>query len=143
MIAMSKNSDPLAPVRKRKLQIWIDGKYDGKRAIAAEIAGKPLRQFTDLLRKSSARSFGAQLARELEDKLGMPRNYLDTNDNEIPKNMSPPGWPFSFPRRLYDQLGHDEQQLIEGMILGRIVGFVGDGALATAKKRRGAGREGS
>lgn len=130
---MSKNRDPKTQIRKAKLELWIRQRCEDNRNLAARLSGKPRHQITDLL--SPTRSFGAQIARELETKLGMPPNYLDVDDKVVPVIVAT-GWPFRFHRKLFDDLHGDEKLIIEGMVLGRIAAFDETPSAAGKKSRR-------
>lgn len=136
---MSKK-DADAALRRKNLQRWIDGKYGGNKSAAARAADKPPTQFTDMI-NNPKRSFGAKLAREIEEKfksLGMPKYYLDTNEGEIQLPLSrntEDGWPFNFSRDEFDRLTEDQKEKIGYWVQGRIAGFMDEVPNSARTKR--------
>jgi hypothetical protein len=134
MIAMAKK-DPLAPIRRKKLRAWIDGKYAGNRSKAAGEADKPPRQFIELL-NNAHRSFGGKLAREIEEKLRMPKHYLDMEDPTDLEPIAHDSWIYKFvTREIFEGLNPDQKQAIGYWVQGRIAGFEDEAPNAARTKR--------
>ncbi len=136
-----KQDDPLTALRRKRLLAWITKIFDGNKSAAAAAVGKPPTQFVDLLNNTN-RSFGARIARELEEKykpLGMPKYYFDTDDEQPVAESVPSGWPFRFSPKLYNDLDKDEKLIIEGMVLGRIMGLSSASTPAIPKRARSDG----
>lgn len=77
---MSTNEkDTLKRIRIANLSRLAE--LNGSRSRLAEILGKAPQQINDMIR--GTKSFGARIAREIEDKLGLPPGTLDTENAEL------------------------------------------------------------
>lgn len=77
---MSTNEkDALKRIRIANLSRLAE--LNGSRSRLAEILGKAPQQINDMIR--GTKSFGARIAREIEDKLGLPPGTLDTENAEL------------------------------------------------------------
>lgn len=98
--------DPLAPVRRERLQAYCKSKgwmLPNERWNTAAIAlamGKSVTKASNLIHGTG--SFGAKIAREIEDAMNLPGGYLD--------GLGIADWPFS-PELLAKVLALDEDGL--------------------------------
>ena len=77
---MSTNEkDALKRIRIANLSRLAE--LNGSRSRLAEILGKAPQQINDMIR--GTKSFGARIAREIEDKLDLPPGTLDTENAEL------------------------------------------------------------
>jgi hypothetical protein len=135
--------DPMASVRRKNLLSWIELKFDGNKSAAAKKADKPATQFIDML-NNPKRSFGAKIARELEQRfrdIGMEKYYLDTDHEQSqPKAQLPPSrpagtGPFGLDPKDLEGLTDEQEREIRYWVQGRIRDFKADLPDGTGKKR--------
>lgn len=116
---MPAKTDPLTEIRRERFRAYCISKRwgDGKEWRAGEIAqaiGKPITKTSDLLNAHG--SFGAKIAREIEDKLSLPGGYLDGFS----------GWPFpGIQAERFHALTHDQRMEIQGIVRQWIEKFEG------------------
>lgn len=90
-----------------------------------------------MLSETGNRAFGAKIARELEERLKMPKFYLELDDEQVPPKIIRTGeWPFDFSKDMFERLTDEQQRLIGQRIEGWIEGIMEDADNATEKKRR-------
>jgi len=80
----------LAEVRKRNLKKYIDEKFDGNRAAFARASGKNSNLIVLVLSNNPeiVRSIGERLAREIEQKMGLPAGWMDLDSGAPSERFS-------------------------------------------------------
>lgn len=76
---MGKINDLIVANRRARLNAWIDQYCDGKQALFIERTDINQGELSALLKQ---KSFGEKKARSLEEKAGMPKNWLDLPLND-------------------------------------------------------------
>jgi hypothetical protein len=67
-------------IRRQRLRAWINANLNGNEAELARQTNRKPSQISDTL--AGRKSFGEKLARSIERKLRMPKDYLD-NDGDV------------------------------------------------------------
>lgn len=115
----------LQEVRRARLRLLLE-QYESMTHFADAI-GEPLNYTSRLvkLQKSGRKHLGEGKARKIEATLGLPRGWLDRDNDTAPVPVARNNWPFSprLPRAIWDNLSPAEQRKAEGMLLTIINGI--------------------
>ncbi|ERI59240.1 helix-turn-helix transcriptional regulator [Xylella fastidiosa subsp. multiplex] len=83
--AMTFLNSATVALRRRRLKQWIQDQHDGVQAFFVEKISINQGELSGLL--NGKKSFGEKKARTIEKLAGMPDNYLDTTEEEIPEKQ--------------------------------------------------------
>lgn len=79
----------ITDIRRKNLQALVDARSGGNRSAFAAEVGKLPQQIGGML--TGSKSFGAKIAREIEERLGLERGVLDRDSYETIKNHQSSG----------------------------------------------------
>lgn len=117
--AERKPDTPITALRRRLLRELIEEEYGGRGDKDAFLAGvkafakvakKPWTQINDMA-KSGGKPFGADIARQLESAVPLPKFYFDGGG----------GWPFAIDYERYKTLPRPDKLRVEGAVLSIIL----------------------
>lgn len=115
----------LHEVRRQRLRKLLE-QYESMTEFA-EAIGESLNYTSRLvkLQKSGRKNLGEGKARGIEERLGLPKGWLDQDsEQDVPKARN--NWPFNpsrIPRAIWDNLSPAEQRKAESMFLTIINGI--------------------
>ncbi len=126
-------------VREKHVGELIRERFDGKKSAFAKAVDVDPSIVSRWLTRKNHKNIGEQLARQIEDKLGLEPNSLD-RDAELAvgesKSASGHGWPFSPALRTKYKLLTDIQKLqLEARVEEIIWGFAKSNALDAAQHK--------